>query len=447
LDLTQWLTASRNEGTIIWLFNIGAEKYWHAVHEGIKDRNEDRLVNRMEEMNLLVCREQDILILREHPDPYFLDKLKDWGFDIPSILVPESVDPYTPISELVLNDTKLQLKLADIASNQNDVYFVPYAVTKLEEQIAEICGLQLLASPSEINATVNDKIFNRKISEELSLEVCKGRVCNSIQEIGQVYEQLVNSAPFFEKVIIKEPYGASGKGLYIIENELKLSPLLARLARMSKNNTNAQWLVEGWYRTQADLNIQIYISPSGETRVFSMKKQILKDTVYIGSQMPAELSQDVMDSYVELGMRIGVYLYEIGYRGIAGIDSIITEDGTIIPIIEINGRFTLSTYISFLGSVVGSKKVFSRYLKIVSDATYSFKDICSVLEREQLLYRKESGEGVLIYTSGTLPTKYDEAKGGYTGRLFALMVAENWDAVERYNTDLETCMETLLTTV
>ena len=61
-NLIQYLTTQRSKGIIIWLCNIGAEKYWSNMNTGIVDRNEDIIVNRIEEMNLLICREQDVII-------------------------------------------------------------------------------------------------------------------------------------------------------------------------------------------------------------------------------------------------------------------------------------------------------------------------------------------------------------------------------------------------
>ncbi|MEW9699660.1 peptide ligase PGM1-related protein [Paenibacillus sp. SI8] len=441
--LVNYLTTQRDKGILIWLLNIGAEKYWNRVSAGVVDQNEDMLVNRVEEMNLLLCREQDVLILRKLPDVSYLNALQELGFSIPRMLIVEGDDLLTPISELVLQDKGLQQQLIDISSEREDVYFVPYAVTRLEEQIAENCGLRLIGASSEVNAAVNDKIFNREIAERLELEVCEGKICANVQEIREEYDRLVSSSPAFEKVIIKEPHGASGKGLYIIDSEDKLSSLLGRLARSSRNNPDSKWLVEGWYQKEADVNYQIYIAPDGSVDVFSIKQQILRDTVYIGSKVPADLNDDTLQAYKSYGEKIGAYLFGMGYTGVAGIDSIITSEHTIIPIIEINGRFTLSTYISFIAHVLEEGKVFSRYLKVLSEQPIAYKELKEALEENGILYDRKSGEGVIAYTSGTLPSRRDAGSGKYTGRLFVLIIAKEWDTNERYSTKLEEVVDSL----
>lgn len=440
-DLIQYLTVARHKGVIIWLLNIGAEKYWNKLNQGIVDKNEDMIVNRVEEMNLLLCREQDVMILREMPDPIFLSMLQKLGFSVPRIWIPENADLITPIAELVLKDEQIQSALINISREEQDVYFVPYAVTYIEEQIAEKCGLHIIASPSAINAMVNDKIFNRAIAQKLNLHVCLGNVCSSVEEISQEYDRLVNHSPFFEKIIIKEPHGASGKGLYIIENKDSMQAILGRIARQIRNNPDSKWLVEGWYHKKKDINYQIYISPTGLVDMFSIKEQVLKDTVYIGSKMPADLSEEVIHSYKNFGEVIGKYLFELGYTGVAGIDSIITDDDKIIPIIEINGRFTLSTYISFMEYIVGKRKIFSRYFKIISETPFGYEAICKALDQEGILYDESRGEGVIVYTSGTLPSKYEEGKSIYQGRLFTLIVSKDWELVHRYSSQLDAFMD------
>ncbi len=442
-NLINRITVNKDKGIIIWLCNIGAEKYWNKLSMGISDRNEDVIVNHVEEMNLLLCREQDVIILREKPDPKYLDMLKKLGFGIPRVLTPVNPDPLTPISELVLKDEYLLQELKSISENNSEVYFIPYAVTKIEEQIAEICDLKLTVSSSTINAKINDKIFNREIAEKLKLPVCEGKICYSFDEIRSEYNRLINSEYKFEKVIIKEPFGASGKGLYIIDSSSKLETTLRIIARFSSRDQDAKWLVEGWYDKKADINYQIYISPTGDVSMFSIKQQLLNDTIYIGSKIPADLSEQEFEKYNGYAELIGKQLYKLGYMGVAGIDSIITRDGTIIPIIEINGRFTLSTYISFINSICNDRKVFTQYFRVVTKSPTGFEQLNEILEKNQICFNLNKKEGVIVYTSATLPTRLNKEGTGYLGRIFTLIVAEDENRIEFFRDKLQSLVEAL----
>ncbi len=443
--LVRWITDNREQGRIVWLFNIGAEKYWNPVQAGIIDRSEDRIVNRIEDMNLLLCRKQDVLIMRAYPDADFLTQLQQWGMEIPNIEVPAGAaqDPYTPIAELVLQDSVLLDKLAGYAASETDTYFVPYAVTRIEEEIADKCGLTIPHANAAVCAEINDKVANRLLAEQLNLPVCKGKVCRSVEEIQQAYDELVHQPPHFDKVIIKDPFGASGKGLYIVEDETRLKPLLARLGRTARNRPDIQWLVEGWYKKEADINFQVYISPDGEADVFSIKNQVLRDTVYIGSQMPPDFEHSTIEVLQSYGKQIGTKLYEQGYSGVAGIDSIITDENVLVPIIEINGRFTLSTYISFIAERMGIAKMLTRYFRLQTEQPISYRTMCDALSKNNLLYNDASKSGVLLYTSGTLPHVRDETSGRCVGRLFALIAAPTWEEANHLQQRLEQFVDEL----
>ena len=438
-NLIRSLTEQRDQEVIIWLFNIGAEKYWNAVAAGVTDRTENRIVNRVEEMNVLLCREQDVMIIRELPDEQLLEQLSDWGFSIPQFRVPAGVetDPDTPIAELVLQDEELCAELAHLAAQRHNTVFVPYAVTEIEEKIAARCGLVIPHASSDICAAINDKIANRLLALQLGLPVCAGEICSSIAEIEEVYTRLTSTPPYFTKVIIKDPFGASGKGLYIIEDKTRLQALLNRLNRAARNRPESRWLVEGWYSKKADLNYQVYVAPNGEIDVFSIKQQVLRDTVYIGSVMPPELDDATLTQIQAYGTTIGKRLFELGYSGVAGIDAIITDNDELMPIIEINGRFTLSTYISFVDRILGKAIRFSRYFRIQSDHKLSYRELVMKLKEADLAYDHGSGRGVLLYTAGSLPLRQDEATGRYTGRMFVLLCGSSREEVEALNNRLE----------
>ena len=388
-SLLRLLTTDRREGTIVWLCNIGAEQYWHPQPKGVADREEDRIVNRIEEMNLLLCRTQDVLILREQPDLAYLSELRRLGFEIPQILTVAAPDFYTPISELVLKDETVLEALRERTKTQEPVYFMPYAVTKLEEEIALACGMTLIGSSPELAARVNDKIFNKRMAEELGFPVCKGVVCKSIDELRAHYPALSAGV---NKIILKEPYAASGKGLYMIETDAQFNALAARLSRFANRRPEHEWILEQWLEKSADVNVQICIGEDGAVDVFSIKQQILNGTVYVGSQMPARLEAETIAAFAAYGHAIGNYLHKLGFRGIAGIDSIITKDGVVIPIIEINGRLTLSTYISFLPHVLGDKKVLSRYFRVLAGEPFDYSALKRRLEAENLLYEPDIGK-------------------------------------------------------
>ena len=60
-----------------------------------------------------------------------------------------------------------------------------------------------------------------------------------------------------------------------------------------------------------------------------------------------ETSPDVLNYITETSMNIVKHMAEFGYRGVAGIDYIVSGDGGIFPV-ENNARFNGSTYVSMV---------------------------------------------------------------------------------------------------
>ncbi|EHS56220.1 hypothetical protein WG8_3841, partial [Paenibacillus sp. Aloe-11] len=103
-------------------------------------------------------------------------------------------------------------------------------------------------------------------------------------------------------------------------------------------------------------------------------------TVYIGSQVPADIDAALEEEVRRCAYQLGTYLYSIGYTGMASIDGFVDEGGLLVPVIEINGRFTLSTYISFLSSVLGEQhKTLSRYYRNVTASPLTYSRLCELL--------------------------------------------------------------------
>ena len=91
------------DGNLIWLFNIGVEKYWRQEVFTVKDKKENFIVNHIEEILFMIAQKQDYIILRKRPDPFYLNTLQEYGLEIPQILCPSIENENLSISELILH--------------------------------------------------------------------------------------------------------------------------------------------------------------------------------------------------------------------------------------------------------------------------------------------------------------------------------------------------------
>lgn len=411
-----------DENIVVWLFTIGTEKYWSNRDYTVTDNKQEIAVNHCEEMNLLIARSQDYIILRNECDKEYYSDIASFTGCTPHILIPDYKDENQSVSEIVLNSPTLLRKLKEINKDKN-VVFVPYGVSYLEEKIAEICDFELIGASSKLNSLLNSKIFARELAQQLGYKVTEGKVCSSIDQLRETYGILSQT---YDTIIIKQPDGASGKGLYVVKDQRKLETILIILKRYAKKQTNPRWIIEGWISQKQDLNYQVYVNKTGETEVFSIKSQITDETVYTGSVIPADIPEEILRQCTEYGVQIGTKLAETGFNGVLGIDALMDEKGELVPIIEINARFTLSTYLSFLP--VGNMKVQSFYEKILfnenTDVNYS--RIKKHLLEVGIPLSDGKTEGIIIYVSATIDSKIMQG----IGRFFCLSVASTYSRAD-----------------
>lgn len=99
-DLVDHINGVKDDFRVIWLFNIGVEKYWNNLNNSVASK-EDEIVNASEEMMLLLARRQDIVIMRKETQPAYLELLDKLGIENPLILKPKGENNCRCISELV----------------------------------------------------------------------------------------------------------------------------------------------------------------------------------------------------------------------------------------------------------------------------------------------------------------------------------------------------------
>lgn len=413
-----------------WLFNIGIEDEWSGDRFRMKNPEEDIVVQHMEEILLLLAHSEDILLLRNIPEEKFLRRLKEMGFQIPQMICPQKEDLSLSITELVLEDSVIIKKLQEY-TKQKQVYLLPYGVTEKEEQLSRVCGMQIKGSSADVTQKMNSKLYGRELIRRLHLQQPVGKICYSLEGIQSSWEKLSNE---FQRVVIKRPYGASGQGIYLVDSSEKLRRVLHLLKRLQ--GREEKWIVEGWYEKKIDINAQLYIHDNGDIEIFSVKEQLLDDTVYYGSVFPVSLSEKIMDRYQKELNVIGKHLYDDGARGVVGIDSIITEQ-EIFPVIEINVRFTLSTYLSKLPLLFFNRYFQSIYYRVPVLGQEVYEKLENQLEHFGIAFSREKSEGIFFYNYSCM----NREVVGECGRLFTIIVAKDKDRLHQLQTQIEKLLE------
>lgn len=409
------------ELTVVWIFNIGAENIWHKENIQSNDKLSKIVTNRIEELNLLIARSSDIVILRSRPNKSYLEYLKGLGFPIPNILVVNNTSEEKTITELLLNDSHSLNKLKEI-SKKTITLLVPYAITELEEKVAEQCGMNIWGPDSHVGAMINDKIIGRKLAEKLELNNTEGEICRSALEIKATANTLHKKG--YDKLILKSPCNASGQGIFV-SNKLRE---IERYFQYGHSRGISKWILEGWYEDALSLNCQICISTHGKVEVFSIKEQVMDGVVYKGSLISKEIYENNKE-LINIGEIIGKYLFEnYNYIGVLGVDFIkrnCNGSNQLYYFVEINARFTLSTYLVQIERMFKDKVLCFRYIDLFTHKELLFEELLYMLNNDNLLYNGNRNIGVIPLVSETLPKETARSNEILIGRMFILIIGEN----------------------
>jgi hypothetical protein len=423
---------SQRDCRFVWLSNFEAERFWvkpNTVQLPKFSQPDDvAIVNRLEEMNLFLAEGADAVILRAESDKGFLDYLSSLGYRLPKIIAVNPEDKQASISQALLANEQLCNQIANTAGSEG-FFFLPFATTRLEEQIIEKTRLRNIGSTASVSEKINSKIYSRTISKELGLRTIKGWECDSLESIEKGFESASAELAAGQKFVLKESMGVSGKGLFIADSENKARQIVTLLKRKAKAGAEFAFVIESWVDKLKDINYQLFISASGDVELLTIKEILTEDGVHMGHKFPAALSNEQIDCYYEAAQLIGKRLFEDGYRGIAGVDSIIDRGGNVYPLLEINGRFNMSTYQLGLDRLIDpAAKVVAKHYPLLLKSALPFERLTDRIGAD-LLRASGSGSGVLIQNFATVNVNSNPSGEPFKGRLYTLLIGRDVEEI------------------
>ncbi|MBJ8030421.1 ATP-grasp domain-containing protein [Bacillus cereus group sp. N21] len=367
---------------VVWYYNINQEQEWNnsKVFPTVKDLQQWELVKQQEQQLFFMARAEDCVILRHDPDPIFLSYLEENGIILPQ---------FRRISE----------NLEGLENEQGSGILIPYINSENIFNEEQINTFSIFGSSPKLVKYLNNKFNTRKWAITHNIPVTRGFFCYNSEDLQHAYQVLREEG--FQKVVLKIPYGSSGKGLRILENEKQFFSLLRFIQRRGHA---FEFLLEGWHTIDRSLNSQLLIQDEG-CHLLAITEQIIDENgVYTGTNYTPRYDDDLLERYQLDIIKIGELLYEDGYRGILGIDSVLDREGKLFPIIEFNARFTQATYLLSLITKLSLKYTYieSRFVRFELTEEHSFDSIRKKLE---CVIEPEADDGFLIYTFGKFTTE------------------------------------------
>lgn len=431
---------------LVLLCNFEVEQHWATGFPGLPAppfSMTGPLVTRMEELGAVLAGPDDHLITQRPLDPDFVAYLHALGLEPPTVLVADGPEGASTAARAAAS-TSLLARLRDLAAQ--GARLLPMGLSSDEVVLAERAGLPVATPDLATVVAVNSKIYSRRLVEATGLRAVPGWCCTTVDEFTELMATLGPQCGPDSAFVVKDAYGVSGKGLVVLDDPVK-ARRLARVATTRarrRDDDRLHVVVETWLPKRCDLNYQFTVDTRGEVRLDFVKEALTRAGVHHGHISPPELDDEQSSEIRHAADVVGKALYADGYTGVVGVDAVVTTDGTVYPVLEINARFNMSTY---QGGVLetlagpGSASLAGHHTLRLS-RPLTFAEICTALG--PLSIQDPRVGGVVVTCFGTVNAMADRAAGdSFEGRLYFIALGPNRAAVTELAAATRTALDTL----
>jgi hypothetical protein len=295
----------------------------------------------------ILAKPTDLVLVNSKPPQQFIDQLESAGFVVPA---------YETADDLLSSPAFQQM---------HNGFLFPWgwspAAHKQLLQFKSNCSIEFQSSPVSEWREIHRELYGRKSSLDLLTQFVtrynSGNILehNNLPEICTDHRQIIPLQKKWEKVVVKAPWSASGRGLQILRpKEYNQSNRQIIGGFLKKQG----YVVVGpWHEKVLDLSFQFFSSGNGNVEYMGLTTFSTDGKGrYIGNhiqEFPADLESEVKKFMVtnlpeihnSLQKILSTSHYSTEYYGWLGVDAMIyiAEDGTlkIHPCLEINCRFTM----------------------------------------------------------------------------------------------------------
>ncbi|MFD8546238.1 hypothetical protein [Streptomyces sp. NPDC059649] len=420
--------------SLVFLGNFEVEEEWARGETGLprlSSAGNSAVVNRMEEFALLLGDADDHVVLKTRPDEDYLDHLRGLGLTLPTVHVVADQRPQHMVTRDALADDALIATLGELAGR--GALLAPHGVSAPEEELAARSGIPLAAPPAPLCKAVNSKVYSRRAADAAGLRQPRGWASETLEELDTVMAHAAELCESGVRLMVKEAYGVSGKGIAVVDSRRRLDRLHTVIVRGARaaGSDRAAFVIEELVAKERDLNYQITVGRDGTVRLDFVKEALTEGGVHKGHRFPPDLTPGQLDEIRHAARVLGKQLASDGFFGVAGIDALVDTDGGVFPVIEINARNNMSTYQARLQEhlLTPGRSALARHYPLRLRRELPFAAVRRLLDG--LLLRAPGEEGLVVNNFATVNAGAGAAP--YQGRLYALLVGapERLPALDR----------------
>lgn len=369
-------------------------------------------VERYAERALLLAGRNDIVCVPEEVEPDYLEFLEHLGLGpAPENLIVTSrfQSGSGPLWERLLDSEEALAFLEARMQLQGTAQLHPFFCTAGQFELGRALGertgrqIQVVGGDPDLVAYADSKEHIRAKALELGVPVARGEVV----ELGARERPLERDMAILRsaverqsrqtgRVIVRGALRATGSATFIYGGSGDLAALEVWLGR---SRTNRTYLVEAMVEPTTSPNVQISISRHGTDCVGITDQLLDRELTHRGYAYPT--GARCTSNMVQWACRIGEWLGDMGYTGIAGFDFVeyIASDGKPRAFLAgLNPRVNSATY-----PLAVRERIAPAAALVAGTIETGVGRFAELRERmPQLLYSPERKSGILPYMTGRL---------------------------------------------
>lgn len=355
------------------------------------------------ERALPAASQDDLVVLRGKLDREYHCWLRSHGLGSDHVVEYKAMSRELSLSELIVKDPGPILKI--IRKTGRKPVYVPWFSGQMEAEAAKALGADLFGAPQTATLKYNDKSDFKAVCRQLDVPVVVGDSFaihpEDTANAGEMARVVNGRLATHDTVIIRGTLGEFGMSLYKTAGD-DVPDLYREIAASGEKVV----IIEPFLSVISTPNDQWVIDRNGDISHLGLADQICeRGMVHIGTQKGQPPTPRIRNYVNQTSHKIAKHMAEFGYRGVLGIDYIVTDEG-IFPI-ENNARFNGSTYVRLIINNIEKLTTPNEYWKFIKIKTLP----CSFLELtrriENILYDGKKINSVFPYNCDALPLTGD----------------------------------------
>jgi len=366
------------------------------------------------ERALAGASENDVVVLRGRLDNQYYTWLRSHDLGPGHVVEYKESSRDLSLSERIVKHPEPILEIIE-ETGRKPVY-VPWYSGKMEAEAAARIGAELFGATGAGTLRYNDKSEFKTICQELDIPVVTGHSFTMNPEDSTNASDMVRVIHLYlrshKQVIIRGTVGESGMSLYKTDGN-DLPELYEKIASTGEKMV----IIEPFLGVISSPGDQWVIDRSGDIGHLGITDQICeRGMVHVGTQYGLPQSARLKKYISQTSQKIVQHMAEYGYRGLVGIDYIVTADG-IFPV-ENNARFNGSTYVRLIVDNLEKKGEMVDYWKFIKIKTNPCSFVELIDSLQDIIYDGTKKNSVFPYNCNALEN---------TGDFAVILLAEDFN--------------------